>query len=414
MKRLFFVICLCISHESSAQEYLSIGESLTLKTPVSSKIYVQRKGLLQIKDLGSKIKIIGKKLGHTKINIGSAQYEIYIIKKNLFQNLKSLEEWAKNKRGPIVKYFNNELIISGKILRLNDFIDLNQYLNKTSKVTLSAKIDENIKESLQLYLNQLIESNNLEKGQIIWEPELSLHLDNKSKKYKTQYTHLLSPYGIKVKFDSLQVAQKPLIKIKLYVAHIKKSFLRNWGIQWPGEFSAQIIPHQSPRIQNFNLSLKTLETNGNGKTLASPSLITESGNTAEFHSGGEFPIQTSTQFSNSVEWKRYGLSFKTTPLTNSHGHLQIDIRIDVSTLDQTQSQNGIPALNRSYLTTKINMKKAKPFFLSGFLQHMNQNGKQGLPWLSQIPLFSSLFSNKQIFNNDYELIFILVPEIHES
>ena len=81
--------------------------------------------------------------------------------------------------------------------------------------------------------------------------------------------------------------------------------------------------------------------------------------------------------------------------------------------DTNQSQNGIPALNRSYLKTKINMREAHPFLLSGFFQQMKQQGDSGLPWLRQIPILSPLFSSGQIYNNEFELIFILVPKVYE-
>jgi type II secretory pathway component GspD/PulD (secretin) len=57
------------------------------------------------------------------------------------------------------------------------------------------------------------------------------------------------------------------------------------------------------------------------------------------------------------------------------------------------------------------MQSPRPILLSGFLQQQSGQTRSGLPWLAQIPLFKPLLSTGQIYNRDYELVFILNPRI---
>lgn len=189
--------------------------------------------------------------------------------------------------------------------------------------------------------------------------------------------------------------------------------MRTWGISWPSEATATLLAGQDLNLNPINVSLKALESQGQGQLLASPTLITESNKQAEFHSGGEFPITTTTQFNNSVQWKRYGLFLKTTPVANSQGSLKIHIDLEMSTLDQSFSNSEVPALIRSNVKTQVNMAKPQPILLSGFLRQDRGNNLSGLPWLQQIPIFKPLFSTGNVYDSELELVFILIPSFYE-
>ena len=219
--------------------------------------------------------------------------------------------------------------------------------------------------------------------------------------------------GIELILDPDELAQIPVIRIKLYIAHLKKSFLRKWGVQWPGNFSTSTLP-EIIKPDLFSVSLQTLETRGFGQILASPTFIVESGQTAEFHSGGEFPMVTTTRFNNSVQWKPYGLFLKTTPKTNAKRNLKVTVKLELSSIDESFSIGGIPALTRSHFKTEVNLKTPKPIILSGFSRQDSGKNNQGLPWLKQIPLLKPLFSSGQIHNSKMDLAFILLPGFYEQ
>ncbi len=396
----------------AAEDYrLGLGENLSFKIKSEESIRLEKKGILTVTDEGDRVTLTGKKIGSTWVQLGNRKYTVHVVDKKSRDTLKNLKRWLEGKRGPELSLKNQRIVVGGRLLRYQDFLSLGEERvgdNWQNQMQLAPSLEIEIKS----YLTNLLKSQNLEMGDMIFYPQWQMALGSQFKNSLPLYKKNLKPYGIDIVLDPQQHTQKPMVKIKVIIAHIKKSFLRDWGVQWPSQFSATLIAQQKTQWEALSLSLNALESTGQGQILASPTLVTQSGSVAQFHSGGEFPIKTSTQFNNNVQWKQYGLFLKTKPSVNALKHLKIEIDLRLSSLDQSLSSEGVPALMQSQLKTEINMKKVSPFLLSGFFQQDQGDSRSGLPWLQQIPLFKPLFSSGQIYNNELELVFILVPEFY--
>lgn len=394
--------------------YLAIGESHSFASRPLQKVIVQKKGLLSLYDHKNKITITGKKLGKTRLEIGEDIFEVFILHRKKYRTLQALKKWRAGKRGPFIEVKNKKVILNGKILLLNDFKSLKNFCHDFCDYENQTQYSPQLQKEVQSYLDELLSTNNLTAAKLKTSPYHTLRFPKSEKDQLSEYRSLLSPFGVQWFFDNNTFKQNSTIEIQVYIAHLKKSFLRQWGVEWPSRLSASVVPGQSPQIDSFQVAINALEASGNGQMLASPTLVTESGKEAQFHSGGEFPIQTRNTFNNSVDWKRYGLFLKTTPTSNSQNNMNIKIDLDISTLDHSQAVNGIPGLNRSHLNTQVTMVSPRPVLLSGFLQQGSEQARSGLPWLSQIPVFSPLFSTGQIHNTEYELVFILMPRLYDA
>jgi hypothetical protein len=394
--------------------HLAIGETFSVKTTQFERVRIQKKGILQIKDEGHRFLLIGKKLGDTRVTIGKRQWHIQVLHKNKKESLDQLRAWLIGKRGPKIEIQKGTPRIIGRLLKIQDFLELPQHTHTKSEFHVLWQMDSVLLSDVRSYLQNTIQRNNLIRGTLLTTDIWTYQIPPHEKDNQTRYKKILQPYGIQVQVDPHSISQAPVIKIQAYIAHIKKNFLRNWGVQWPTQASASLINASAVNLDTLTATLQALEEQGQGKTLATPTLITESGKMAEFHSGGEFPIRTTTQFNNNVQWKRYGLFLKTKPIANSRGHLNIEIELELSALDRTQATADVPALNRSQVKTQINMKTPQPILLSGFMQSSEGDSQSGLPWLQQIPLFSPLFSTGQIYRDDFELVFILIPSFYDQ
>lgn len=397
----------------SADYTLAIGETLSLPTQTLEPIRFQKKGILSFKDLGTELVLSGKKLGETKLHLGNREHRIRVVGRDSYDSLKQVEAWQKDKRGPETRIRNGDVYISGRILRLTDFLDLQRFTNSSSRFFIDADLSPTMEKEIKEWVGQLLEENNLSAAELSCDPHLQLHIGSAQAAQLAQFKALLNPYGIRVAVDDNQIAAEPLIKIKVYIAHVKKSFMRQWGVQWPGEVSASVLPGGTAQMEAFTVSLQALESQGFGQILATPTLVAQSGKPAEFHSGGEFPVRTTSRFNNNVQWKPYGLFLKTVPKANAKKNLQIDISIELSSLDHSLTTEGVPAIVRSDVKTQVNLQKPSPILLSGFLRQDQGDDSTGLPWLKQIPIFKPLFSSGQVFNSELELVFILVPSFYE-
>jgi len=93
--------------------------------------------------------------------------------------------------------------------------------------------------------------------------------------------------------------------------------------------------------ENFNVTLDALERKGAVTTLAEPTLVALSGETASFLAGGEFPVPTVQGGSGgsvggngggtaiSVEWKPFGVSLAFTPTVLADGVINMVVAPEV-------------------------------------------------------------------------------------
>ncbi|MCJ8276583.1 MAG: hypothetical protein HRT44_08890 [Bdellovibrionales bacterium] len=401
---LLFYSILAFSNENPI--ILDIGQTKDLVSSPSSPIRVQKKGIVSVKDRHIKITLVGKKLGRTSILIGAKKYEVIVVKKKSYQSWQALNQWLVDKRGPSLKVNEAGTFIEGRILRLDDFINLGLWTSENSEFSMRTIPLDRIKSSINDFISSLLLSENLEPSPIIFLPQWHISIGS-NKDLMSRYKKLLNPFGIKVIVDEMSLSHNQVLRFQLQIAHVKKSFFRNWGFRWPSEFSASTVP--SFQLNNINLALSSLETNGIGKVLSSTSLVIESGKMGEFHNGGEFPVRTNTQFANNVHWKPYGLFIKIKPKANALRQIQLQIETELSAIDQSQAIEGIPGMTRSKLKTNINLDKPQPIILTGLIGLEEGQSRQGLAWLSQIPLLEPLFSTGEFYDNEYELVFILTP-----
>src|SRR5690554_264000 len=84
-------------------------------------------------------------------------------------------------------------------------------------------------------------------------------------------------------------------------------------------------------------ALTALNSNGFAYTLAEPSLVTLSGQTATFLAGGEFPFPSSSRDGEiSIDYREFGVRLKLTPTVLDENRIMMKVAPEVSELDFSQ------------------------------------------------------------------------------
>ena len=156
--------------------------------------------------------------------------------------------------------------------------------------------------------------------------------------------------------------------------------------------------------------------------LAEPNLTAQSGETASFLAGGEFPIPIAGATNNNgtsitVEFKQFGVSLALVPTVLSEGRLNLRIRPEVSQLSQNGAVsvpigNGvmtIPALTVRRAETTVELGSGQSFAIAGLLQRTSVNGDNALPGIGEIPVIGALFKSNDFQRGESELVIIVTP-----
>jgi pilus assembly protein CpaC len=177
--------------------------------------------------------------------------------------------------------------------------------------------------------------------------------------------------------------------------------------------------------ENFNVTLDALERKGAITTLAEPTLVALSGETASFLAGGEFPVpvvQNNGGGNNgnntgtfTVEWKPFGVSLAFTPTVLADGVINMVVQPEVSSIDPTASivinNLTIPGLQTRRAKTVVEMRDGESFAMAGLIRKDFQDTIRQVPLLGSIPIIGTLFRSNGFQNEQTELVIIVTPRL---
>lgn len=175
---------------------------------------------------------------------------------------------------------------------------------------------------------------------------------------------------------------------------------------------------------NISAALNALESKGAVTTLAEPTLVALSGETASFLAGGEFPIPISQGGNNgsagasnniTVEFKPFGVSLAFTPTVLADGVINLEVAPEVSSIDQSASVviNGlrIPGLQTRRAKTTVELRDGESFAMAGLLRKDFQDTVRQFPILGSIPIIGTLFRSSSFQKDETELVIIVTPRL---
>lgn len=173
---------------------------------------------------------------------------------------------------------------------------------------------------------------------------------------------------------------------------------------------------------SIEATLDALEAKGLVKTLAQPTLIALSGETASFLAGGEFPIPIVQNAGGgngnsqiTVEFKPFGVSLAFTPTVLADGAISLSVEPEVSSLDAGAAVqiNGlsIPGLRTRRASTVLELRDGEAFAIAGLLQKDFATTVRQLPILGSLPIIGTLFRSSGFDKGETELVIVVIPRL---
>ena len=158
--------------------------------------------------------------------------------------------------------------------------------------------------------------------------------------------------------------------------------------------------------------LHSLLRSGKARVLASPSLLTENRQQAEFLAGGEIPVPTDVE---GVDWKSYGVGLKVTPTILDNGSVHLQVEPEVSSLDwdnAVQLENAlIPGVRTRRWRTQAAVEPGKALVIGGLLSEEETSLDRQVPILGELPILGSLFRSEMKTTLKTDLIVLVSPRV---
>jgi pilus assembly protein CpaC len=159
-----------------------------------------------------------------------------------------------------------------------------------------------------------------------------------------------------------------------------------------------------------------LKEDGLIKVLAEPTLITLSGQPANFLAGGEFPVPVPQGLGTvAIEYKPFGVGLVFTPTVLSEDKINIQVSPEVSDLDFTTAVQFqgfvVPGLRVRRASTTIELADGQSFAIAGLLRDNVRSITSKFPILGDLPILGVLFQSKKFQNDKTELVIIVTPHL---
>ncbi len=165
----------------------------------------------------------------------------------------------------------------------------------------------------------------------------------------------------------------------------------------------------------LNLELQAMQSEGTGKIVSNPKVITTNGHKATISQGVEIPYQSQTASGggaiSNIEFKEALLKTEVTPQITPNDNVIMDILVMKEEPDYTRAVNGEPPINTREVQTKVQVQNGQTVVLGGIYEFENVTQLEKVPFFGDLPGLGNLFKNRLRDDSRFELLIFVTPKI---
>ncbi|MCX7208904.1 MAG: type IV pilus secretin PilQ [Burkholderiales bacterium] len=176
----------------------------------------------------------------------------------------------------------------------------------------------------------------------------------------------------------------------------------------PGSVAVSIFSVGALRFLNMELS--ALESDGKGKIISSPRVVTADQQPALIEQGEEIPYQQATSSgATSIQFKKANLKLEVTPQITPNGN--IILMVDVAKDSRGTPAGGNFAINTKHVKTNVQVENGGTVVLGGIFVQTQKELITKVPFFGDLPLLGNLFRNVSSINDKTELLIFITPRV---
>ncbi|MFO7692937.1 MAG: type IV pilus secretin PilQ [Vicinamibacterales bacterium] len=162
---------------------------------------------------------------------------------------------------------------------------------------------------------------------------------------------------------------------------------------------------------SLDVALTALEEKGQGKILSQPKVMMQNNFEAEMTQGVQIPIQTVSNNTVTVTFKDAALTLKVRPQITASNTVMMSITLENASPDYSRAINGIPPIDTQRAITQVLVNDAETMVIGGIMKSQETSSRDGVPYLSRIPLLGWLFRRDTFAEELRELLIFITPRI---
>ena len=178
-----------------------------------------------------------------------------------------------------------------------------------------------------------------------------------------------------------------------------------------GQAASYALSLFSPNASRFlALEISALESDGKGRVVSSPRVVTADQVKALIEQGTEFPYQTATSSgATAIAFRKANLKLEVTPQITPEGNIILDLDVNKDTRGETTSE-GI-AIDTKHVQTQVLVENGGTVVIGGIFERTERNQIQKVPLLGDLPAVGNLFKSRNQIDQRSELLIFITPRV---
>ena len=177
-----------------------------------------------------------------------------------------------------------------------------------------------------------------------------------------------------------------------------------------GAAAASLILFNKDASKFLSLELTALESDGKGKIISSPRVMTANNVEALIEQGQEVPFQSATSSgATAVSFRKAALSLRVKPQITPDGNIMMDLDVNKDSIGDILASGA--TINTNHVKTNVLVENGGTVVIGGIYTQTVNNTTTKVPMFGDLPVVGSLFRNNSRSDQKRELLIFITPRL---
>ena len=160
----------------------------------------------------------------------------------------------------------------------------------------------------------------------------------------------------------------------------------------------------------LNLEISAAESDGRGKIVSSPRIVTADQVKALIEQGTELPYQQATSSgATAIAFRKANLKLEVTPQITPEGNIILSVDVNKDSVGQSTA-NGF-AINTKHIQTQVLVENGGTVVIGGIYEQNDREDETKVPFFGDLPVLGNLFKTKTRTATKNELLVFITPKM---